>query len=245
MKTTLGTVPHATVGDLDDALEAAEKALRIWRNTAPAERCRIILKAAQIIRDRVDDMAVAMTLEQGKPLDQARLEIIRGCEIIEWDANEGRRVYGRVIPGEEGMRHTVFASAHRRGRSLLAVELSDEFSCAQGGRRAVVGLLDHSEGLRRDACRSGPTRSCLPRCWAACGGAQSRLRRAVRDIRVSDPEPAGTSGDVHGIDPGRQKAGGDDRTPYETVDHGAWRTRPGHCLRRRGSGSHCRGIGHG
>lgn len=106
-ETTLGTVPHATVGDLDDALEAAEKALRIWRNTAPAERCRIILKAAQIIRDRVDDMAVAMTLEQGKPLDQARLEIIRGCEIIEWDANEGRRVYGRVIPGEEGMRHTV------------------------------------------------------------------------------------------------------------------------------------------
>lgn len=64
-ETTLGTVPHATVGDLDDALEAAEKALRIWRNTAPAERCRIILKAAQIIRDRVDDMAVAMTLEQG------------------------------------------------------------------------------------------------------------------------------------------------------------------------------------
>jgi succinate-semialdehyde dehydrogenase / glutarate-semialdehyde dehydrogenase len=52
-------------------------------------------------------MAVAMTLEQGKPLEQARLEILRGCDIIEWDATEGLRLYGRVIPSEDGMRHTV------------------------------------------------------------------------------------------------------------------------------------------
>jgi succinate-semialdehyde dehydrogenase / glutarate-semialdehyde dehydrogenase len=68
---------------------------------------QIILKAASLIRQRVDDMAIAMTLEQGKPIDQARLEILRGCDIIEWDATEGLRLYGRVIPGEEGMRHTV------------------------------------------------------------------------------------------------------------------------------------------
>jgi succinate-semialdehyde dehydrogenase/glutarate-semialdehyde dehydrogenase len=48
-----------------------------------------------------------MTLEQGKPIDQARLEILRGCDIIEWDAAEGLRIYGRVIPSEPGMRHTV------------------------------------------------------------------------------------------------------------------------------------------
>jgi succinate-semialdehyde dehydrogenase/glutarate-semialdehyde dehydrogenase len=106
-ETSIGTVPHATRQDLDDALEAAEKGFRLWRATPPAERTRIILKAAQIIRNRVNEMAGAMTLEQGKPFDQARLEIIRGCEIIEWDANEGRRVYGRVIPSEDGMRHTV------------------------------------------------------------------------------------------------------------------------------------------
>jgi succinate-semialdehyde dehydrogenase/glutarate-semialdehyde dehydrogenase len=106
-ETSIGTVPHATRQDLDDALEAAEKGFRLWRATPPAERTRIILKAAQIIRNRVNEMAGAMTLEQGKPFDQARLEIIRGCEIIEWDANEGRRVYGRVIPAEDGMRHTV------------------------------------------------------------------------------------------------------------------------------------------
>ena len=48
-----------------------------------------------------------MTLEQGKPIEQARLEILRGCDIIEWDATEGLRLYGRIIPSEPGMRHTV------------------------------------------------------------------------------------------------------------------------------------------
>lgn len=106
-ESVLGEVPHATIRDLDDALDAAERGLRIWRATSPANRTQVILKAAQIIRSRVEEMAVAMTLEQGKPLDQARLEIVRGCEIIEWDANEGRRVYGRVIPAEDGTRITV------------------------------------------------------------------------------------------------------------------------------------------
>jgi len=106
-ESVIGTVPHATTADLDDALAAAERGYRVWKNMAPAKRAQIILKAASLIRQRVDEMAVAMTLEQGKPLDQARLEILRGCEIIEWDATEGLRVYGRVIPSEPGMRHTV------------------------------------------------------------------------------------------------------------------------------------------
>lgn len=103
----LGTVPHATRADLDDALAAAEEGCRVWRNTSPAKRAEIIQRAAQISRERADEDAVAMTLEQGKPLAQAKLEILRGCDIIDWDATEGRRVYGRVIPSEPGMRNTV------------------------------------------------------------------------------------------------------------------------------------------
>jgi succinate-semialdehyde dehydrogenase / glutarate-semialdehyde dehydrogenase len=106
-ESVLATVPHATRADLDDALAAAEKGLRVWRNTSAAKRGEIILKAARLCRERVEEMAVAMTLEQGKPIAQSRLEILRGCDIIEWDATEGRRVYGRVIPSEPGMRHTV------------------------------------------------------------------------------------------------------------------------------------------
>ncbi|HEY6254369.1 MAG TPA: NAD-dependent succinate-semialdehyde dehydrogenase [Xanthobacteraceae bacterium] len=106
-ESVLATVPHATRADLDAALNAAESGFNIWRRTSAAKRADIILKAAQLCRARVEEMAVAMTLEQGKPIAQSRLEILRGCDIIEWDATEGRRVYGRVIPSEQGMRHTV------------------------------------------------------------------------------------------------------------------------------------------
>src|SRR5271163_1401615 len=106
-ESVLGTVPTATIGDLNDAIEAAERGFKVWRKTSPAKRAQMLLKAASLIRERVNDMAVAMTLEQGKPIEQARLEILRGCDIIEWDATEGLRLYGRVIPSEEGMRHTV------------------------------------------------------------------------------------------------------------------------------------------
>jgi succinate-semialdehyde dehydrogenase/glutarate-semialdehyde dehydrogenase len=106
-ESVLGTVPHASRGDLDDALAAAEDGFRLWSRTPPARRAEIILRAAALMRERVEDMAVAMTLEQGKPIAQSRLEILRGCEIIEWDAQEGRRIYGRIIPSEPGMRHSV------------------------------------------------------------------------------------------------------------------------------------------
>lgn len=106
-ETTIGTVPHATQADLAAAVAAAEEGFKVWRRTAPAKRAEIIVKAANIIRSGVEDFAVAMTLEQGKPIAQSRLEVLRGADIIEWDANEGRRAYGRVIPAEPGMRHTV------------------------------------------------------------------------------------------------------------------------------------------
>ena len=91
-ETVLGTVPSATIADLDDAIAAAERGFKVWRKTSPAKRTQIILKAASLIRERANEMAVAMTLEQGKPIEQARLEILRGCDIIEWDRSEERRV---------------------------------------------------------------------------------------------------------------------------------------------------------
>ena len=106
-ETVLGTVPHATTKDLDAALDAAKDGFDTWRKTSPAKRAAIIVEAARLLRERADEIALSITLEQGKPLAQAKQEILRGCEIIEWDANEGRRLYGRIIPSEPGMRHSV------------------------------------------------------------------------------------------------------------------------------------------
>jgi len=135
-ESVLGTVPHASMADLDDALDAAMKGFALWRNTAPNTRAQIILRAAALIRDRVDDMARAMTLEQGKPLDQARLEILRGCDIIEWDATEGMRLYGRVIPGGPGLQHTV----HRQPIGPVAAFSPWNFPMSSPARK-VAGAL--------------------------------------------------------------------------------------------------------
>ena len=107
-ETVLGIVPHATRAQLDDAVACAARGFAIWRDTPPNARARIILRAAALIRERVEEMAVAMTLEQGKPLEQSRLEILRACEIIEWDATEGMRLYGRVIPAGPHLQHVVY-----------------------------------------------------------------------------------------------------------------------------------------
>jgi succinate-semialdehyde dehydrogenase/glutarate-semialdehyde dehydrogenase len=108
----------------------------VWRNTSAAKRADIVLRAARLIRERVEDVAVAMTLEQGKTVAEARLEVLRGCDIIEWDATEGRRVYGRVIPGEPGMRHTVL----RQPVGVVAAFSPWNFPLASPARK-VAGAL--------------------------------------------------------------------------------------------------------
>lgn len=101
----IGQLPVAQRQDLDDALEAAESGFRIWRATSPRDRAELILRAARLMRERADEIAYAITLEHGKPLPQARMEVIRGCEFFEWDAGEAQRLYGHVVPSSPGIRY--------------------------------------------------------------------------------------------------------------------------------------------
>lgn len=94
----IGTVAHASVTDLDRALAAAERGFEVWRDTTPAKRSTIMRAAAQLVRDRVEAIARNLTLEQGKPLREARGEILAAADIIDWFAEEGFRVYGRLVP---------------------------------------------------------------------------------------------------------------------------------------------------
>ena len=71
------------------------------------DRANVICKAAALMRERQEEIATAITAEQGKPLQQARREVIRGCEFFEWDAGEATRAYGRVIPSAPGIRFIV------------------------------------------------------------------------------------------------------------------------------------------
>ena len=106
-ESVIGAVPVAGKSDLDDALEAAIKGFKVWRNTSPAKRAEIMLKASALLRERTEKIAHSITLEHGKPIAQSRLEVVRGCEFFEWDAAEGQRTYGRVIPSEPGVQYIV------------------------------------------------------------------------------------------------------------------------------------------
>jgi succinate-semialdehyde dehydrogenase/glutarate-semialdehyde dehydrogenase len=105
---TLARLPLAGAAELDAALEAAVAGQALWRRTAPAERAALIGRAVALIRERCEAIAVVMTLEQGKPLPESRLEVQRAAELIEWAAQEGRRAYGQTIPAPAGMRYLTF-----------------------------------------------------------------------------------------------------------------------------------------
>src|SRR5215831_8899019 len=94
----IGTVAHADKNDLDRALEAAHKGFCQWRKVSAFDRSKIMRRAANLLRERVDAIAPLLTLEQGKPLPEAKGETLAGADVIDWFAEEARRAYGRVIP---------------------------------------------------------------------------------------------------------------------------------------------------
>jgi succinate-semialdehyde dehydrogenase / glutarate-semialdehyde dehydrogenase len=94
----IGRLAHASIADLDKALFAAQAGFEVWRKTPAVERGKIMRKAAELVRSRADAIAAVMTAEQGKPLAEAKGETLASTEVIEWFAEEGRRVYGRIVP---------------------------------------------------------------------------------------------------------------------------------------------------
>lgn len=95
---TIGTVAHADTSDLDEALAAADRGFRQWRAVSSFDRAKIMHKAAALVRERAETIAVLMVREQGKTLAEAKAETLSSADIIEWFAEEGRRAYGRLIP---------------------------------------------------------------------------------------------------------------------------------------------------
>ena len=94
----IGKVSHARKEDLDLALKGAENAFNEWKHVSAYDRSKILRKAADIVRSRADKIATLMTLEQGKPLAEAKGETLGAADSIDWYAEEGRRAYGRIIP---------------------------------------------------------------------------------------------------------------------------------------------------
>ncbi|CAH1652967.1 Alpha-ketoglutaric semialdehyde dehydrogenase 1 [Hyphomicrobiales bacterium] len=94
----IGSFAKADKVDLDRALKAARKGFETWRKISAFERSKLLRRAADLLRERADAIAPLLTLEQGKPLPEAKGELLSSADVIDWAAEEGRRTYGRLIP---------------------------------------------------------------------------------------------------------------------------------------------------
>src|SRR5215470_16404661 len=94
----LGTVPSMGATETRRAIEAANAAWPAWRKKTAKERANILRKWFNLIIENQDDLATLMTAEQGKPLAEAKGEIVYGASFVEWFAEEAKRVYGDTIP---------------------------------------------------------------------------------------------------------------------------------------------------
>jgi succinate-semialdehyde dehydrogenase / glutarate-semialdehyde dehydrogenase len=104
----IGELSHASKGDLDKALAAADKGFKAWRKVSAFERGKVLRKAADLVRTRAEDIAKVLTQEQGKVFMEAKLEVQSAGDILDWYAGEGQRAYGRIIPARaDGVRNMV------------------------------------------------------------------------------------------------------------------------------------------
>ncbi|PNU20522.1 succinate-semialdehyde dehydrogenase I [Geothermobacter hydrogeniphilus] len=107
---TLGKVPKLGADETRRAIEAADAAWLGWREQTAAERSAILRRWAELMIEHQDDLGVLMTAEQGKPLAEAKGEIIYAASFLEWFAEEARRIYGDIIP------------AHQQDKRLLVLK---------------------------------------------------------------------------------------------------------------------------
>ncbi|GAC1339595.1 MAG: NAD-dependent succinate-semialdehyde dehydrogenase [Acetobacteraceae bacterium] len=132
-----GTLAHAERADLDLALAAAERGFAQWRRVAAFERSKLLRRAADLLRERADMIAPLMTMEQGKPVAEARMEAIAGADVIDWFAEEARRTYGRVIPARaEG----VYQLSLREPVGPVAAFTPWNFPINQANRKIAIAL---------------------------------------------------------------------------------------------------------
>src|SRR6202162_277907 len=144
----LAHLPHATTADLDRALEAAKNGLAVWRATAAYDRAKIMRKTADLVRERHDAISKTLVQEQGKAYPEARAEVLTSADIIDWYAEEGRRAYGRIVPGA--------------GKGLRQIVTQEP-----------VGLVAAFTRRRRPApasrwCAASPTPACPRACSTSC-----------------------------------------------------------------------------
>jgi len=133
----IGTLAKASTADLDRALKAADKGFKEWKRISANERAEYLRRAAALLKERLETVAQAMVLEEGKPLSQARSEVAMSVEAIVWFAEETRRAYGRIVtPRSAG----VMQGVHREPIGPVAAFTPWNYPVSQAVRKISAAL---------------------------------------------------------------------------------------------------------
>lgn len=106
-RTRLGTIPDMSEEETRSAIEAANAAFGPWKKKTHAERAALLERWYALMIENLEDLALLLTMEQGKPLDEARVEIRYGASFVKWFAEEARRIGGHTIPSPTADRRIV------------------------------------------------------------------------------------------------------------------------------------------
>jgi len=133
----LGTVPVMGAAETRRAIEAAHAAMPAWSKKTAGERARLMRRWFDLMLANVDDLAAIMTAEQGKPLAESKGEIAYAASFIEWFAEEGKRVYGDIIPGHQADKRIMVL---RQPIGVVAAITPWNFPAAMITRKAAPAL---------------------------------------------------------------------------------------------------------
>jgi succinate-semialdehyde dehydrogenase/glutarate-semialdehyde dehydrogenase len=147
----VGEIPAMGVAETRRAIEAANRAFPAWRAALAGERSVILRKLFDLMIENLEDLAVIMTAEQGKPVAESRGEIRYAASFIEWFAEEGKRVYGDTIPQNERGRRIIVL---KQPVGVFAAITPWNFPAAMIARKAAPGWAAGCTGVIRPATQT-------------------------------------------------------------------------------------------
>src|ERR1700678_2558160 len=180
-ESVLAEVAYGGREDAERAIQAAARAFPEWRAGSAYDRAKILKKTAELMRDRADRIARALTQEQGKPLAEAKMEVLHAAETFEWFAEEAKRAYGRIIPPTNiAKRH--YAIKHPIG--VVGTITPWNFPAALPSRKIAPALAVGCTVVSRPADQTPLTLIHIFECLAEAG-----LPPGVANLVIGDAKP--------------------------------------------------------
>lgn len=167
-----GYLPVASRETLDKALATAERGFALWSETDAWTRSQALRKTADLLRARADEVASYMTEEQGKPLAEARVEVMISADTIDWFADETRRIYGRTVDGRTRANRLLVI---RQAVGPVAAFTPWNFPCLLPARKLAASLAAGCSVILKPAEETPRTACALAQCFLDAGVAKEAI----------------------------------------------------------------------